>query len=120
MKSNLKTSAQKQLFTPAALQTPSSGGEASWATLLSSGRIVYQVAACCEVYFSAPRQSLFIAFSSCHDSACLDDVGISGFSTCNTLYKWTPYGVTKCMICKQQVHQDGKYCHTCAYTKGIE
>ncbi|CAN0902929.1 hypothetical protein LINGRAHAP2_LOCUS22284 [Linum grandiflorum] len=21
------------------------------------------------------------------------------------------------MICKQQVHQDGKYCHTCAYTK---
>ncbi|CAN0913585.1 Cysteine-rich PDZ-binding protein, partial [Linum grandiflorum] len=23
--------------------------------------------------------------------------------------RWTAYGVTKCMICKQQVHQDGKY-----------
>ena len=34
------------------------------------------------------------------------------------LCRWTPYGKTKCMICKQQVHQDGKYCHTCAYTKG--
>lgn len=22
------------------------------------------------------------------------------------------------MICKQQVHQDAKYCHTCAYSKG--
>ncbi|XP_021598265.1 cysteine-rich PDZ-binding protein isoform X1 [Manihot esculenta] len=32
--------------------------------------------------------------------------------------RWTPYGNTKCMICKQQVHQDAKYCHTCAYTKG--
>ncbi|KAF8391494.1 hypothetical protein HHK36_023799 [Tetracentron sinense] len=32
--------------------------------------------------------------------------------------RWTPYGTTKCIICKQQVHQDGKYCHTCAYTKG--
>ncbi|WZZ86460.1 hypothetical protein YC2023_115039 [Brassica napus] len=35
--------------------------------------------------------------------------------------RWTPYGTatTKCMICKQQVHQDGKYCHTCAYSKGV-
>ncbi|KAH7569522.1 hypothetical protein ACOSP7_012966 [Xanthoceras sorbifolium] len=33
--------------------------------------------------------------------------------------RWTPYGNTKCMICKQQVHQDGKYCHTCAYSKGV-
>ncbi|KAK4759728.1 hypothetical protein SAY87_022859 [Trapa incisa] len=33
--------------------------------------------------------------------------------------RWTPYGNTKCMICKQQVHQDAKYCHTCAYTKGV-
>uniref|UniRef100_A0A8R7V500 Cysteine-rich PDZ-binding protein n=1 Tax=Triticum urartu TaxID=4572 RepID=A0A8R7V500_TRIUA len=32
--------------------------------------------------------------------------------------RWTPYGNTKCIICKQQVHQDGKYCHTCAYSKG--
>ncbi|XP_017236147.1 uncharacterized protein LOC108209644 isoform X2 [Daucus carota subsp. sativus] len=32
---------------------------------------------------------------------------------------WTPYGTTKCIICKQQVHQNGKYCHTCAYTKGV-
>ncbi|CAN0913584.1 Cysteine-rich PDZ-binding protein, partial [Linum grandiflorum] len=24
-------------------------------------------------------------------------------------HRWTAYGVTKCMICKQQVHQDGKY-----------
>ncbi|CAD5169348.1 unnamed protein product [Musa acuminata subsp. malaccensis] len=32
--------------------------------------------------------------------------------------RWTPYGNTKCMICKQQVHQDAKYCHTCAYSKG--
>ncbi|TQE04116.1 hypothetical protein C1H46_010228, partial [Malus baccata] len=31
--------------------------------------------------------------------------------------RWTPYGTTKCIICKQQVHQDGKYCHTCAYSK---
>lgn len=36
-----------------------------------------------------------------------------------SLCRWTPYGTTKCIICKQQVHQDGKYCHTCAYTKGI-
>ncbi|KAJ4976798.1 hypothetical protein NE237_001904 [Protea cynaroides] len=36
-------------------------------------------------------------------------------------HRWTPYGstTTKCIICKQQVHQDGKYCHTCAYTKGV-
>ncbi|WVY99253.1 hypothetical protein V8G54_031404, partial [Vigna mungo] len=33
--------------------------------------------------------------------------------------KWTPYGNTKCIICKQQVHQDAKYCHTCAYSKGV-
>ncbi|KAF3796675.1 Cysteine-rich PDZ-binding protein [Nymphaea thermarum] len=33
--------------------------------------------------------------------------------------RWTPYGTTKCIICKQQVHQNAKYCHTCAYTKGI-
>lgn len=33
--------------------------------------------------------------------------------------RWTPYGNTKCIICKQQVHQDGKYCHTCAYSKGM-
>lgn len=39
----------------------------------------------------------------------------------NYLYcRWSPYGNTKCTICKQQVHQDGKYCHTCAYSKGNE
>ncbi|CAI0407112.1 unnamed protein product [Linum tenue] len=32
---------------------------------------------------------------------------------------WTPYGNTKCTICKQQTHQEAKYCHTCAYTKGV-
>ncbi|KZV37156.1 hypothetical protein F511_15076 [Dorcoceras hygrometricum] len=31
--------------------------------------------------------------------------------------RWAPYGQTKCIICKQQVHQEGKYCHTCAYSK---
>ncbi|KAK5827006.1 hypothetical protein PVK06_021940 [Gossypium arboreum] len=34
-------------------------------------------------------------------------------------HRWTPYGNTKCIICKQQVHQDAKYCHTCAYSKGL-
>ncbi|MED6191752.1 hypothetical protein PIB30_003554 [Stylosanthes scabra] len=33
--------------------------------------------------------------------------------------RWTPYGNTKCIICKQQVHQDAKYCHTCAYSKEV-
>ncbi|KAL7213464.1 hypothetical protein ACSBR2_016067 [Camellia fascicularis] len=33
--------------------------------------------------------------------------------------RWTPYGNTKCTICKQQVHQEAKYCHTCAYSKGV-
>ncbi|KAL5700847.1 hypothetical protein ACHQM5_026250 [Ranunculus cassubicifolius] len=37
--------------------------------------------------------------------------------------RWSPYGTaaatTKCIICKQQVHQNSKYCHTCAYTKGV-
>ncbi|KAG6386912.1 hypothetical protein SASPL_152092 [Salvia splendens] len=32
---------------------------------------------------------------------------------------WAPYGQSKCTICKQQVHQNGKYCHTCAYSKGV-
>ncbi|KAG5234755.1 cysteine-rich PDZ-binding protein [Salix suchowensis] len=33
--------------------------------------------------------------------------------------RWSPYGNTKCIICKQQVHQDAKYCHPCDYSKGI-
>ncbi|KAJ7299891.1 hypothetical protein O6H91_Y010800 [Diphasiastrum complanatum] len=33
--------------------------------------------------------------------------------------RWTPYGTTKCTICKQQLHQDGKYCQSCAYKKGV-
>ncbi|KAF0921959.1 hypothetical protein E2562_020646 [Oryza meyeriana var. granulata] len=37
---------------------------------------------------------------------------------CLHLIRWTPYGNTKWIICKQQVHQDAKYCHTCAYSKG--
>ncbi|XP_073054007.1 uncharacterized protein [Primulina eburnea] len=40
--------------------------------------------------------------------------------TVNWVYcRWAPYGQTKCIICKQQVHQEGKYCHTCAYSKGV-
>ncbi|KAK4386679.1 Cysteine-rich PDZ-binding protein [Sesamum angolense] len=42
----------------------------------------------------------------------------SGWSLCEEL-RWTPYGQAKCTICKQQVHQDAKYCHTCAYSKGV-
>ncbi|KAI5056478.1 hypothetical protein GOP47_0028296 [Adiantum capillus-veneris] len=33
--------------------------------------------------------------------------------------RWTPYGTTKCIICKQQLHQDAKYCQSCAYKKGV-
>lgn len=40
------------------------------------------------------------------------------FLFCLLNVRWTPYGNTKCIICKQQVHQDAKYCHTCAYSKG--
>jgi len=32
---------------------------------------------------------------------------------------WTPYGTTKCTICKQQLHQEGRYCLSCAYKKGM-
>ncbi|KAM0049092.1 putative PDZ-binding protein, CRIPT [Helianthus debilis subsp. tardiflorus] len=35
------------------------------------------------------------------------------------MVEWSPLGTTKCIICKQQVHQNGKYCHTCAYSKGV-
>nr|ADE76653.1 unknown [Picea sitchensis] len=34
-------------------------------------------------------------------------------------HRWTPYGTTKCTICKQQLHQEGKYCLSCAYKKGV-
>lgn len=40
------------------------------------------------------------------------------FTEISNNFRWTPYGNTKCTICKQQVHQDAKYCHTCAYSKG--
>ncbi|XP_049371024.1 uncharacterized protein LOC125835973 [Solanum verrucosum] len=33
--------------------------------------------------------------------------------------KWTPHGNTKRTLRKQQVHQDAKYCHTRAYSKGV-
>eukprot|EP00850_Spirogloea_muscicola_P009232 SM000051S17592 [mRNA] locus=s51:534102:538052:- [translate_table: standard] len=35
--------------------------------------------------------------------------------------RWTPYGASgafKCIICKQQLHQEAKYCQSCAYKKG--
>lgn len=40
----------------------------------------------------------------------------------NTLAKkssrYTPYS-SKCEICKSPLHQQGKYCHPCAYGKGV-
>jgi len=33
--------------------------------------------------------------------------------------RWTPYSVTKCVICKQQLHQDAKYSQSYAYKKGM-
>ncbi|CAI7933936.1 unnamed protein product [Closterium sp. NIES-54] len=35
---------------------------------------------------------------------------------------YTPYASSasfKCIICKQQLHQEGKYCHLCSYKKGV-
>ena len=35
--------------------------------------------------------------------------------------RWSPYGSasgSKCIICKQQLHQEAKYCQNCAYKKG--
>ena len=40
----------------------------------------------------------------------------------NTLAKksarYSPYG-SKCELCKSVLHQEGKYCHPCAYKKGL-
>jgi len=33
--------------------------------------------------------------------------------------RWTPYSVTKCVICKQQLHQDVEYCQSYAHKKGM-
>ncbi len=33
--------------------------------------------------------------------------------------RWTPYSVTKCVICKQQLHQDVDYCQSYAHKKGM-
>eukprot|EP00270_Netrium_digitus_P014402 TRINITY_DN4885_c0_g1_i1.p2 TRINITY_DN4885_c0_g1~~TRINITY_DN4885_c0_g1_i1.p2 ORF type:complete len:101 (-),score=30.49 TRINITY_DN4885_c0_g1_i1:187-489(-) len=37
--------------------------------------------------------------------------------------RWAPYmasaSALKCLICRQQVHQEAKYCHSCAYKKGV-
>jgi len=33
--------------------------------------------------------------------------------------RWTPYSVTKCVICKQQLHQDVEYCQSYARKKGM-
>lgn len=37
--------------------------------------------------------------------------------------RWTPYGKpgaqAKCQVCKSALHQEGIYCHTCAYQKGL-
>lgn len=33
--------------------------------------------------------------------------------------RYTPYGMSKCLVCKQSVYKpDHQYCHTCAYQKG--
>ncbi len=32
--------------------------------------------------------------------------------------RWQPYGAgSKCSICKSTMHQEGKYCQKCAYSK---
>lgn len=33
--------------------------------------------------------------------------------------RYQPYGQKKCKTCKQNLHQDGLYCQSCAYAKGI-
>lgn len=38
--------------------------------------------------------------------------------------RWSPYAKAgaaqaKCQVCKSVLHQDGIYCHGCAYTKGL-
>lgn len=33
--------------------------------------------------------------------------------------RFTPYGKSKCIICKQQLHQEAKYCQSCSYKKGV-
>lgn len=33
--------------------------------------------------------------------------------------RYQPYGNAKCKICKSNLHQEGMYCQTCAYTKGL-
>eukprot|EP00983_Pelagomonas_calceolata_P081931 1155751-Pelagomonas_calceolata.AAC.1 len=39
-------------------------------------------------------------------------------SATNPLY--TPYGGGKCTVCKTGLHKpDHKYCHQCAYSKGL-
>lgn len=32
--------------------------------------------------------------------------------------RYNPYG-SKCELCKSTLHQQGKYCHSCAYAKGL-
>eukprot|EP00892_Ulva_mutabilis_P000842 jgi/Ulvmu1/10759/UM068_0049.1 len=33
--------------------------------------------------------------------------------------KKNPYSSAKCEMCKKPLHQQGKYCHGCAYSKGV-
>lgn len=33
--------------------------------------------------------------------------------------RWQPYGQGKCTVCKSALHQEGMYCHNCAYSKGL-
>ncbi|GMH39332.1 hypothetical protein BSKO_07230 [Bryopsis sp. KO-2023] len=36
--------------------------------------------------------------------------------------RWAPYSKEKasnCKICKSALHQEGIYCHNCAYSKGV-
>lgn len=32
--------------------------------------------------------------------------------------RWQPY-TARCQVCKQQLHQEGVYCQSCAYRKGL-
>lgn len=68
---------------------------------------------CCSGIVLAIEEVVIIVDKCC---CCFFLADSDGYLLC----RWTPYGTatTKCMICKQQVHQDGKYCHTCAYSKG--
>jgi hypothetical protein len=33
--------------------------------------------------------------------------------------RYQPYGKSACKLCKSVLHQEGLYCHNCAYSKGL-